>query len=67
MASQSFLIVEVHTAPSLQGLAVARFLRSQNLKSRACVLDGQRRELFKGAFKNNIINLRCLTWLLLSY
>ncbi|KAI5306056.1 hypothetical protein KEM56_002380 [Ascosphaera pollenicola] len=30
-----------------QAIAVANFLRSQDLKPRACVLDGRRRELFK--------------------
>ncbi|EFW17690.1 Translocation protein S62 [Coccidioides posadasii str. Silveira] len=30
-----------------KALAVANFLRSQNLKTRTCILDGRRRELFK--------------------
>ncbi|KAI5290769.1 Translocation protein S62, partial [Ascosphaera aggregata] len=30
-----------------QAIAVANFLRSQNLKPRSCILDGRRRELFK--------------------
>jgi translocation protein SEC62 len=31
-----------------EALAVAKFLRSQDLKMRVCVLDGQRKEMFKG-------------------
>lgn len=31
-----------------RAIAVANFLRSQNLKARTCVLEGRRRELFKG-------------------
>ena len=29
-------------------LAVAKFLRSQNLKTRTCIFNGQRKEMFKG-------------------
>jgi translocation protein SEC62 len=36
------------TPPDPQALAVARFLRSQNLKTRTCILDGRRRDMFKG-------------------
>jgi translocation protein SEC62 len=32
-----------------EALAVAKFLRSQDLKTRVCVLDGQRKDMFKGA------------------
>ena len=35
-------------APKPEALAVAKFLRSQDLKTRTCILDGQRKELFKG-------------------
>lgn len=31
-------------------LAVAKFLRSQDLKLRTCVFDGQRKDMFKGEF-----------------
>ncbi len=35
-------------APKPEALAVAKFLRSQDLKTRTCILDGQRKEMFKG-------------------
>ena len=31
-----------------EAVAVAKFLRAQDLKTRACVLDGQRKDMFKG-------------------
>lgn len=31
-----------------KAIAVAQFLRSQNLKSRTCIFDGQRKDMFKG-------------------
>lgn len=31
-----------------KAIAVANFLRSQNLKPRTCILDGQRKDMFKG-------------------
>lgn len=31
-----------------KAIALANFLRSQNLKPRTCILDGRRKELFKG-------------------
>lgn len=34
--------------PDPKALAVANFLRSQDLKARTCILDGRRKELFKG-------------------
>lgn len=34
--------------PDPKAIAVATFLRSQDLKPRTCVLDGQRKDLFKG-------------------
>lgn len=34
--------------PDPKALAVANFLRSQNLKPRTCILDGQRKDMFKG-------------------
>ncbi|EAW14114.1 Sec62 family protein translocation protein [Aspergillus clavatus NRRL 1] len=33
--------------PDPRAIAVAQFLRSQNLKSRTCILDGQRKDMFK--------------------
>ncbi|KAF7174299.1 hypothetical protein CNMCM5623_006860 [Aspergillus felis] len=33
--------------PDPKAIAVAKFLRSQNLKSRTCILDGQRKDMFK--------------------
>ena len=34
-----------------KALAVAKFLRSQNLKPRSCILDGQRKDMFKGVYQ----------------
>ena len=31
-----------------EAVAVAKFLRSQDLKTRVCILDGQRKDMFKG-------------------
>lgn len=41
--------VQVNAAnpPDPKALAVAKFLRSQNLKTRTCILDGQRKDMFK--------------------
>ncbi|KAF9893662.1 Translocation protein S62 [Aspergillus nanangensis] len=33
--------------PDPKAIAVAQFLRSQNLKTRTCIMDGQRKDLFK--------------------
>ncbi|KAH1276520.1 hypothetical protein KXX33_000211 [Aspergillus fumigatus] len=33
--------------PDPRAIAVAQFLRSQNLKSRTCILDGRRKDMFK--------------------
>ena len=35
-------------APDPKSLAVAKWLRGQNLKTRTCILNGQRKDLFKG-------------------
>lgn len=35
-------------APDPKAVAVAKFLRSQDLKSRTCIMDGQRKDMFKG-------------------
>ena len=34
--------------PKPEALAVARFLKSQDLKPRTCILNGQRKDMFKG-------------------
>ncbi|KAI1923967.1 Translocation protein S62 [Ophidiomyces ophidiicola] len=39
--------VNAGVEPDPKALAVANFLRSQNLKTRTCILDGQRRDMFK--------------------
>ncbi len=35
-------------APDPKALAVAKWLRGQDLKSRTCILNGQRKDMFKG-------------------
>jgi len=35
--------------PKPDALAVAKFLRAQDLKTRTCVFDGQRKDMFKGS------------------
>jgi len=35
--------------PKPEALAVANFLKSQDLKMRTCILNGQRKEMFKGS------------------
>jgi len=35
-------------APNPSTLALAKWLRAQDLKSRTCILDGQRKDMFKG-------------------
>lgn len=37
--------------PTPAALAVAKFLKSQDLKMRTCILNGQRKDLFKGEQK----------------
>jgi translocation protein SEC62 len=34
--------------PKPEALAIANFLRGQNLKPRTCILNGQRKDMFKG-------------------
>lgn len=36
--------------PNPAALAVANFLKSQDLKMRTCILNGQRKDMFKGVF-----------------
>lgn len=40
--------VQPGAAPKPEALAVAKFLRSQDLKTRTCILDGDRKDMFKG-------------------
>ena len=34
-----------------EALAVAKFLRAQNLKTRTCIFNGQRKDMFKGEYR----------------
>lgn len=43
--------------PDPKALAVANFLRSQNLKPRTCILDGQRKDMFKGVLPSKASEL----------
>lgn len=36
--------------PKPQALAIAKFLRGQNLKPRTCILNGERKDMFKGIY-----------------
>ena len=45
---QQQIPVQPGVEPKPEALAVAKFLRSQDLKTRVCVLDGQRKDMFKG-------------------
>ena len=40
--------VEPGVAPKPEALAVAKFLRGQDLKSRTVIMDGERKDMFKG-------------------
>jgi hypothetical protein len=40
--------VNPNNPPDPKALAVANWLRSQNLKPRTCIMDGQRKDMFKG-------------------
>ena len=43
--------------PDAKSLAVATWLRSQNLKTRTCILNGQRKDLFKGEHYHFVLRL----------
>ena len=46
--------------PDPKAVAVAKFLRSQGLKSRTCIMDGQRKDMFKGTLlPNPLLSSRC--------
>jgi len=42
--------VNPNNPPDPKAVAVAQFLRSQNLKPRTCIMDGQRKDMFKGTW-----------------
>ncbi|KAL9114519.1 MAG: hypothetical protein Q9227_001600 [Pyrenula ochraceoflavens] len=44
---QQTVAVNPNNPPKPEALAVAKFLRSQDLKTRTCILDGQRKDMFK--------------------
>ncbi|KAL1972614.1 hypothetical protein VTN31DRAFT_7028 [Thermomyces dupontii] len=44
---QQQVSVNPNAPPNPKAIALAKWLRSQNLKARTCILDGQRREMFK--------------------
>ena len=37
--------------PKPEALALAKFLRGQDLKTRTCILNGERKDMFKGVYK----------------
>jgi translocation protein SEC62 len=39
--------------PKPEALALAKFLKTQDLKPRTCILNGQRKDMFKGLPPNN--------------
>jgi translocation protein SEC62 len=49
---QGQVIQQIPVSPNAEkkpeAVAVAKFLRSQDLKTRVCILDGQRKDMFKG-------------------
>lgn len=40
-----------------EALALAKFLRKEDLKTRTCILEGVRRDMFRGKFRSNVIVL----------
>ncbi len=47
--------------PKPEALAVANFLKSQDLKPRTCILNGQRKDMFKGKSPPSCVALAILT------
>ncbi len=46
-----------------EAVAVAKFLRSQDLKTRVCILDGQRKDMFKGTTDcNDMLRMNADVW-----
>lgn len=43
--------------PDPKAIAVAQFLRSQDLKPRTCIMDGQRKDMFKGMSTKNFYSV----------
>ena len=41
-----------------EALALAKFLRKEDLKTRTCILEGVRRDMFRGKFRSNVIVLK---------
>lgn len=41
-----------------EALALAKFLRQQDLKTRTCILEGVRRDMFRGKFHSNVTLLK---------
>jgi translocation protein SEC62 len=46
--TQQQVPVNPNNPPDPKAIAVANWLRSQNLKPRTCIMDGQRKDMFKG-------------------
>ena len=46
--------------PNPKGLAVAKWLRGQDLKTRTCILNGQRKDMFKGELRRLFFMWRCI-------
>ena len=42
-------------APEPKALALAKWLRGQDLKTRTCILNGQRKDMFRGTFPGTIV------------
>ena len=47
---QQQVAVNPNNPPNPAAIGVAKFLRSQDMKTRTCILDGQRKDMFKGRF-----------------
>lgn len=45
---QTQVNVNPNNPPDPKAIALAKWLRSQDLKTRTCILDGQRKDMFKG-------------------
>lgn len=46
--------------PKPEALAVAKFLRSQELKPRTCILNGERKDMFKGVYTGREMQGECV-------
>lgn len=53
------IAIKPGSPPAPEALAVAKFLRSQDLKPRTCIYNGDRKDMFKGRSINPL--LICLT------